>query len=128
MTLAATETIDLILRTPDGGTVKLVVVATEDLSAHGPAVEQLQSKLAFYRGAIRSGRFNEMFPDYAALPKMIQIDHYTALGSNAEELLVRCAKEFHSDRLRIVSHECSFNPLRSVLNLFRKCPLREWTS
>jgi len=80
MTLAATETIDLVMLTRDRGTLKLVIVATEDLRADGPAVEQLRSKLAFYRNAICSGRFNEMFPQYAALPKLIQLDHYTPLG------------------------------------------------
>src|SRR5690242_17928959 len=112
MTLTATETIDLVLLTRDRGTLKLVVVATEDLSVEGPAVEQLRLKLGYYRDAIRSG-FNEMYPQYAALPKMIQIDHYTALGPHAEQLLTTCAKEFGSVGIRLVSEELSFNPLRT---------------
>jgi hypothetical protein len=128
MTLAATETIDRVVLTRDRGTLKLVVVATEDLSVEGPAVEQLRLKLAFYHDAIRSGRFDKMFPQYAALPKMIQIDHFTLLGSHAEQLLTRCAKEFGADGIRLVSEALSFNPLRIVLRLFRGRLTREWTA
>jgi hypothetical protein len=126
MTLAATETIDLVMLTRDRGTIKLVVVATEDLSGDGPAVEQLRAKLAHHREAIRSGRFNELFPQYAALAKMIQIDHYTPLGPRAEEVLAGCAKELHSDGVRLVSNECSFNPVRILASVFRRRPMREW--
>ena len=128
MTLAATETIDRVALTRDRGTLKLVVVATEDLSVEGPAVEQLRLKLAFYHDAIRSGRFNEMFPQYAVLPKMIQIDHFTVLGAHAEQLLTRCAKEFGSDRIRLVSEALSFNPLRIILKLVRGRLTREWAA
>jgi hypothetical protein len=128
MTLAATKTIDLVMLTRDRGTIKLVVVATEDLRGDGPAVEQLRAKLAHHREAIRSGRFNEMFPQYAALAKLIQIDHYTPLGSPAEEVLARCAKECQGDRIRLVSNECSFNPLRILVSLLRRRGMREWTA
>jgi hypothetical protein len=69
-----------------------------------------------------------MFPQYAALPKMIQIDHFTLLGSHAEQLLTRCAKEFGADGIRLVSEALSFNPLRIVLRLFRGRLTREWTA
>ncbi len=128
MTLAATETIDRVVLTRDRGTLILVVVATEDLSVEGPAVEQLRLKLAYYGGAIRSGRFDEMFPQYAALPKMIEIYHFTVLGSHSEQLLTTCAQEFRSDGIRLVSEACSFNPLRMLLNVFRSRQLHEWTA
>jgi hypothetical protein len=47
VTLAATETIDFVMLTRDRGTLKLIVVATEDLSVEGPAVEQPKSTSAF---------------------------------------------------------------------------------
>lgn len=125
MTLAATDTIDLICLTRDRRTLKLVIVATEDLS-DGAHVEQLRKKLVCYRDAIRSGRFSEMYPEYGAFPKMVQIDHYTPLGSRAEQVLTECAKEFRSDSLPVVSNQCSVNPLRMVLNLFRGGRSREW--
>jgi hypothetical protein len=128
VTLAATETIDFVSLTRDRGTLKLIVVATEDLSGEGPAVEQLRLKLAYYRDAIRSGRFDEMFPQYAALPKLIQINHYTVLGSPAEQVLAEFAKESGSDGIRLVSDECSFNPLRILLKVFWSRPMREWTA
>jgi hypothetical protein len=128
MTLAATETIDQVYLTRDRGTLKLVVVATEDLSAEGPAVEQLRLKLAHYHDALRSGRFDEMFLQYAALPKTIQISHFTALGAPAEEVLTRCAQELGPDRLRLVSEALSYNPLRILLRVIRGRLTHEWTA
>jgi hypothetical protein len=127
MTLAATDTIDLILLTRDRRTLKLVIVATENLT-DGPQVNQLRNKLLSYRDAIRSGKFNEIYPQYAALRKMIQVDHYSPLGAQAEQVLTECAREFRSDSLSVVSNQCSANPLRIVLNLFRGGQSREWTA
>jgi hypothetical protein len=128
MTLAATGTIDQIRLTRDRDRLILVVVATEDLSVEGPAVEQLRLKLAFYYEALRSGQFDEMFPQYAALPKSILISHFTALGSPAEQVLTRCAQDLAPDRIRLESEALSYNPLRILLKVFRGGLTREWTA
>jgi hypothetical protein len=126
MTFTEPDTIDLVTISRDGTAMILTAVATEQLTRATGHLVALERKLKAYREAIVSGLLAEKYPESATLKKVVCIEHYYPLTRQAEEILARYSRSLRSDGIRLITRQASFNPLRFLVELFKKPAEREW--
>lgn len=129
MTIASVDTIDLVVVSPDGATLCLVIVATEPLTSEGGYLGQFAAKLQNYHDAITSGFVDREYPEHRTAKKSIRVEHYSAMTPEAEEILTRWGARLSPLRIGLCSLQNSFNPFKILSSLFsRKDLTRTWTS